>query len=674
MYHYVNKFITCLFLLQVLADFLNICCAPRKLQDSVTVPKRIYDINYNAVAPKEKTLSMQFSREYKLQIDISNIDQSYAALCVITKDDDINDTKEFLDYHFKIGIGRIYLFDTGSNNLHQLKIFEALSKYLSDGRLFYSYWNYGPARIGFNMQIDIYNKCAHSFAKNHVWLGFIDTDEFIVLRNPEKNFENNKKRSKNSYYDDSSKWNNFGDPYIADFSKKRINGEETTHIQQFLMYYEAYRAHIHRPIQIHAQKKKKKNNNNNKQGIKMGGKGGPLAFLNKKPWHPGNLRNLERVWQKEQAHEREQKRLEELRKQILEERQKEQLEQIAHDSGKYKREERLEWLYQGGVAARQEADERNQQQTLKDEQNQKAQQEIQVAAKVQEASLLPSFYAQDTPTSALETWQRLNNDPLFLIKKKEQEALQNIKKNPVTMMRLKEQVATENPQNSPEQSRKKSKKNRKHKKHKKESKSKKRKRSPSISTQDDEDDEQQKSPKRFQPTEQIQSGSRMQQEDPEKQQQRQQGYGLAETRDREYSRHQDTARQSERTRTMLHQAAKEHRKEQEEERMRYQQRHNKQQFKTGRLKQEEMEKRRSMMMSNANSVDKDRQRSIYNHDEREQRDGEQNDNQRSFNSSKFIQRTQREFYGSDRQQQGDSLSERVARRRHYSQRNHTDLG
>eukprot|EP01023_Acetabularia_acetabulum_P026197 TRINITY_DN2491_c0_g1_i1.p1 TRINITY_DN2491_c0_g1~~TRINITY_DN2491_c0_g1_i1.p1 ORF type:complete len:385 (+),score=28.58 TRINITY_DN2491_c0_g1_i1:166-1320(+) len=242
MYHYVNKFITCLFLLQVLADFLNICCAPRKLQDSVTVPKRIYDINYNAVAPKEKTLSMQFSREYKLQIDISNIDQSYAALCVITKDDDINDTKEFLDYHFKIGIGRIYLFDTGSNNLHQLKIFEALSKYLSDGRLFYSYWNYGPARIGFNMQIDIYNKCAHSFAKNHVWLGFIDTDEFIVLRNPEKNFENNKKRSKNSYYDDSSKWNNFGDPYIADFSKKRINGEEKTNIQQFLMQYEDYGA------------------------------------------------------------------------------------------------------------------------------------------------------------------------------------------------------------------------------------------------------------------------------------------------------------------------------------------------------------------------------------------------------------------------------------------------
>lgn len=30
-------------------------------------------------------------------------------------------------------------------------------------------------------------------------------------------------------------------------------------------------------------------------------------------------------------------------------------------------------------------------------------------------SLLPTFYAEDTPASANETWARLHNDPLFSV-------------------------------------------------------------------------------------------------------------------------------------------------------------------------------------------------------------------------------------------------------------------
>lgn len=65
----------------------------------------------------------------------------------------------------------------------------------------------------------------------------------------------------------------------------------------------------------------------------MGGGGGPLAFLNKKTWHTGSLRVMEEVWKREQEHEKEQRHLEELKKQLDEERQLEELEKAATDAG-----------------------------------------------------------------------------------------------------------------------------------------------------------------------------------------------------------------------------------------------------------------------------------------------------------------------------------------------------
>ena len=61
--------------------------------------------------------------------------------------------------------------------------------------------------------------------------------------------------------------------------------------------------------------------------------GGGLAFLNKKTWHPGSFRNQEEVWKREQKAEAEERKLEELRKQLVDERKKEEFSQIAHDAG-----------------------------------------------------------------------------------------------------------------------------------------------------------------------------------------------------------------------------------------------------------------------------------------------------------------------------------------------------
>lgn len=64
----------------------------------------------------------------------------------------------------------------------------------------------------------------------------------------------------------------------------------------------------------------------------MGG-GAPLAFLNKKTWHPARMQNLEEVWKREQAAAAEQRKLEELRKQYEDERKNAEYTQIAEDAG-----------------------------------------------------------------------------------------------------------------------------------------------------------------------------------------------------------------------------------------------------------------------------------------------------------------------------------------------------
>jgi hypothetical protein len=64
----------------------------------------------------------------------------------------------------------------------------------------------------------------------------------------------------------------------------------------------------------------------------MGG-GAPMAFLNKKTWHPGRFQNQEEVWKREQAAAAEQRKLEELRKQYEDERKNEEYTDIAVQAG-----------------------------------------------------------------------------------------------------------------------------------------------------------------------------------------------------------------------------------------------------------------------------------------------------------------------------------------------------
>jgi hypothetical protein len=59
-----------------------------------------------------------------------------------------------------------------------------------------------------------------------------------------------------------------------------------------------------------------------------------MAFLNKKPWHPGSGRNQEDIWKREQAFMKEVEKREELKKQIEEQREQEEFDDFVADATK----------------------------------------------------------------------------------------------------------------------------------------------------------------------------------------------------------------------------------------------------------------------------------------------------------------------------------------------------
>ena len=211
-----------------------------------------------------------------------------------------------------------------------------------------------------------------------------------------------------------------------------------------------------------------------------GGNKAPMAFLNKKSWHPGAFKNQEKKWKLEQEAKREEARVEEIKKRLLEEREKAELDALAVAAGVKVAPDRLDWMYRGGAAPEAEA-------------------EAEAAAKA-EAALLGNVVVEpgagvaparvDTvvapalastsaalgsgpsappPPSANEAWARLHGDPLFAVKQREAAARAAARANPVVMDAVRAQVAAEKGKRD------------KGKKHKKEKKSKRSRRSRSRS-------------------------------------------------------------------------------------------------------------------------------------------------------------------------------------------------
>ncbi|XP_045804099.1 pre-mRNA-splicing factor CWC25 homolog isoform X1 [Trifolium pratense] len=161
-----------------------------------------------------------------------------------------------------------------------------------------------------------------------------------------------------------------------------------------------------------------------------------LKFLNKKGWHTGSLRNIENVWKAEQKHNAEEKKLDELRKQIQEERERSEFRLLQEKAGLVPHQERLEFLYDSGLSVGKTSEGFKALEALP---KSDATDAPSSSASKQEASV-PGALFEDKPQSANDSWRKLHSDPLLMIRQREQEALAKIKNNPVKMAMIRKSV------------------------------------------------------------------------------------------------------------------------------------------------------------------------------------------------------------------------------------------
>ncbi|GMI64457.1 hypothetical protein like AT2G44200 [Hibiscus trionum] len=192
-----------------------------------------------------------------------------------------------------------------------------------------------------------------------------------------------------------------------------------------------------------------------------------LKFLNKKGWHTGSLRNIENVWKAEQKHEAEQKKLEELRKQIHEERERSEFRLLQEQAGLVPKQERLDFLYDSGLAVGKGA---SSSAAGGSGAGFKALEEALPSSKTTDSSAnqpssAPGALFEDKPHSANDAWRKLHSDPLLMIRQREQEALARIKNNPVQMAMIRKSVVEKKQKEKTPDHKEHHKKHSKHRKH-----------------------------------------------------------------------------------------------------------------------------------------------------------------------------------------------------------------
>lgn len=91
------------------------------------------------------------------------------AICAIARNENLY-LKEWADYHLKMGVEHIYLYDNGHGNE------ERPSDVLDDYRVTIIDWR----DVGGRAQCGAYDDCYRNHGGEYAWIGFIDIDEFVM--------------------------------------------------------------------------------------------------------------------------------------------------------------------------------------------------------------------------------------------------------------------------------------------------------------------------------------------------------------------------------------------------------------------------------------------------------------------------------------------------------------
>src|SRR4051812_7704217 len=95
----------------------------------------------------------------------------YLALCLFCKDENAY-LAEWLDYHLALGVDHVLIYDNNS----RVPVADTVKAYVDAGRVTVLPW----AETSQGRQCRAYARCLAEFGRAFAWIGFTDTDEFIV--------------------------------------------------------------------------------------------------------------------------------------------------------------------------------------------------------------------------------------------------------------------------------------------------------------------------------------------------------------------------------------------------------------------------------------------------------------------------------------------------------------
>ena len=126
---------------------------------------------------------LHISDPYKtVRGSVENEGQS-VAFCVLAKDE--HDLYEWIDYHRQLGVSKFYLLDENSDPPMSLQIPNFIESGLVEYSTYSFYWTNFIHSLGFDTKNHLrvaFDECLHKHGHKHDWIGFLDADEFVILK------------------------------------------------------------------------------------------------------------------------------------------------------------------------------------------------------------------------------------------------------------------------------------------------------------------------------------------------------------------------------------------------------------------------------------------------------------------------------------------------------------
>jgi len=160
-----------------------------------------------------------------------------------------------------------------------------------------------------------------------------------------------------------------------------------------------------------------------------------VSFLQKKSWHTSTMQNMEKVWKAEERTKKEDKKMEELRQELAEEREMEDLRRAQETLTGVKKKDRVDFIYAEPLLNEPSADDYLLGQKYKESDDDND---------VKTIRQKPGSLWLDQPSINSDSIQdkrtKIREDPLFTIRKEEQNKKTALKNNPIKMQQLREEI------------------------------------------------------------------------------------------------------------------------------------------------------------------------------------------------------------------------------------------